>query len=330
LQPLGRDPHGQTSLHVAEKLETKSLNYSRKNCAEPILRFLKYTKNVMMLSIRRSCPICHYERDPIVNPEGRTRKPLPHDNFAKRRIAGDHDAPLECASRAGSRFKKPRLLPGALNHHESGKAPAMKKTLIVIIWTFFVLCSSMGFAGYVIHLKDGARLLVDQYVEEGDQIRFKRYGGVIGVGKDAILRIEETEVPAEPSAPKDLSEESSPVPSGQKAGGQKGTQKEQLGPDMPKREELEPADSVDKDQKKEHGKTESEKIAGFLEEKRRLDQKINTVYSEYNEAKARGDKESQSELFEKLKSLRNELTQLEREVRAAYGGNIPNWWRENR
>ena len=45
----------------------------------------------------------------------------------------------------------------------------------------------------VIHLKDGREFATDRYYEEGDQIKFKRYGGVIGIQKDLVREIEEIE-----------------------------------------------------------------------------------------------------------------------------------------
>jgi len=59
----------------------------------------------------------------------------------------------------------------------------MKKLLTAIATAVFVIYPCVCFASYVIHLKDGREFATDRYWEEGDQIKFKRYGGVIGIQK---------------------------------------------------------------------------------------------------------------------------------------------------
>ena len=67
----------------------------------------------------------------------------------------------------------------------------MKKLLTVIAAAIFVIYPSVCFASYVIHLKDGREFVTDRYWEEGNQIKFKRYGGVIGIQKGLVKGIEE-------------------------------------------------------------------------------------------------------------------------------------------
>jgi hypothetical protein len=64
----------------------------------------------------------------------------------------------------------------------------MKKLLTAIAAAVFVIYPYVCFASYVIHLKDGREFVTDRYWEEGDQIKFNRYGGVIGIQKEACLR----------------------------------------------------------------------------------------------------------------------------------------------
>jgi len=49
-----------------------------------------------------------------------------------------------------------------------------------ILVFFPIICT----AAYVIHLRDGRSFTTSEYREEGDQIKFKRFGGVIGIPKD--------------------------------------------------------------------------------------------------------------------------------------------------
>jgi hypothetical protein len=62
----------------------------------------------------------------------------------------------------------------------------MKPFLTALAAAFFLLLPALALAGYVIHLKDGSQFVTDQYVEEGDRIKFKRYGGLIRIQKDLI------------------------------------------------------------------------------------------------------------------------------------------------
>ena len=63
----------------------------------------------------------------------------------------------------------------------------MKKLLTVIAAAIFVIYPSICFTSYIIHLKDGREFVTDRYWEEGNQIKFKRYGGVIGIQKALLL-----------------------------------------------------------------------------------------------------------------------------------------------
>jgi len=62
----------------------------------------------------------------------------------------------------------------------------MTKLLTAITVAVFVIYPCVCFPSYVIHLKDGREFVTDQYYEEGDQIKFKRYGGVIEIQKDLV------------------------------------------------------------------------------------------------------------------------------------------------
>ena len=82
----------------------------------------------------------------------------------------------------------------------------MKKLLTVIAAAILLICPSICFSSYIIHLKDGRDFATDRYWEEGDLIKFKRYGGVIGLQKDQVSEIEEIE-----DVPEEKAEEVKPV-----------------------------------------------------------------------------------------------------------------------
>ncbi|MCF8144710.1 MAG: YgdI/YgdR family lipoprotein [Deltaproteobacteria bacterium] len=80
----------------------------------------------------------------------------------------------------------------------------MKKIPTAIALAVFLAYPSFSFADYVIHLKDGTRFVTDRYFEEGDQIKFKRYGGVFGIQKDRVREIEEIDIPEKNETPLDI------------------------------------------------------------------------------------------------------------------------------
>jgi len=69
----------------------------------------------------------------------------------------------------------------------------MKKLTVSFICLVFLFCASACWAAYVILLKDGRSIITHEYWEEGDQIKIKQYGGVVGIAKKNVLSIEEAD-----------------------------------------------------------------------------------------------------------------------------------------
>ena len=79
----------------------------------------------------------------------------------------------------------------------------MKKyiPLIVIIAIVFLIYPSSGLTSYKITLKNGSVLYAGHHWEEGGQVLFYTYGGILGVRKDSVKKIEESEVVVRMTAP---------------------------------------------------------------------------------------------------------------------------------
>ena len=71
----------------------------------------------------------------------------------------------------------------------------MKKIVVGIFAICFSAYASVCLGAYIIHLKDGREIVTDQYLDDGDRIKLHLYGGTIGIQKDQILNIEETDRP---------------------------------------------------------------------------------------------------------------------------------------
>ena len=70
------------------------------------------------------------------------------------------------------------------------------------------------------------------------------------------------------------------------------------------------------------------KKEAFLEGKRQIIMKREVARKAYRDAKARNEKVLAKQHYQELISLRNEIKKLEEKVKAAFGGQLPDWWRE--
>jgi len=69
----------------------------------------------------------------------------------------------------------------------------MKKIAAGFVCLGFLFCASVCSAAYLIHLKDGREITTHEYWEEGDQLKIKQYGGVVGISKEEVVSIEEAD-----------------------------------------------------------------------------------------------------------------------------------------
>ena len=214
----------------------------------------------------------------------------------------------------------------------------MKKLLTAIAAAVFLIYPSLCFSSYIIHLKDGRAFATDRYYEEGDQIKFKRYGGVIGIQKDLIKEIEVTKeveaLPTEKEKAKSTKEDVSQ--SAKKQGAEKEGVAEAEGkvkegkkevPEKVAVEQGEPEKGLDEEKKKAE-QEKAAKIEAFLEEKREIMEERKVASEAFKEAKAKNDKAAAKKHFQRIVSLQEKIKKLEKRVKAAFGGKLPDWWQE--
>ena len=201
----------------------------------------------------------------------------------------------------------------------------MKKILMAIAAAVLLISPSICFASYVIHLKDGRQFVTDRYWEEGERIKFKRYGGVIGIQRDQVKEIEEIkDLPDEnktagPETPSAQTEDTGKPEVPEKA--QMGKQGIPGGTERPKGSE-----QVKEQEKKKAEQEKAAEIKAFLEEKRLILKERERVSSKFKEAKARNDRDKKDENWNKLLLLQKQLSRLRRQVKAAHQGKLPPWW----
>ena len=71
----------------------------------------------------------------------------------------------------------------------------MKNYIAAIITIVFLICPSICFSSYLIELKNGSTFIINHYWKEGRQIKFYYYGGVVGIEKEFVREIRESDLP---------------------------------------------------------------------------------------------------------------------------------------
>jgi len=201
----------------------------------------------------------------------------------------------------------------------------MKRIVMEVLFGVLVLLPMICSAAWVIHLKDGRSFTTPEFHDDGDQISFKRYGGLIGLPRDQVLDIQEIanepekEVPKakeEPSAPESR-EETATV----KAEPPVSENREKAVTDQESTQEP-PGDEKGKDEDK---KKEDPQIA-LMKEKRRILSERENVSQAFKAAKAKNDRKEKDLYWNRLLQIQNELQQLQKKATAENKGILPPWW----
>ncbi len=129
------------------------------------------------------------------------------------------------------------------------KETSMKKILTLIVAAAFLIYPCVCFSSYIIHLKDGREFATENYSEEGDQIKFKRYGGVIGIQKGLVREIEVVEEVEELPAEKEGAKLGAPAEKTE-AGKKEASESPEKAVEVEKpKEQGEPEDASEKEKK---------------------------------------------------------------------------------
>jgi hypothetical protein len=70
----------------------------------------------------------------------------------------------------------------------------MKKFILLIATIAFFICPSICFSSYLIELKNGSIFITNHHWKEGRQIKFYCYGGVVGIPKNFVKAIRESDI----------------------------------------------------------------------------------------------------------------------------------------
>lgn len=173
----------------------------------------------------------------------------------------------------------------------------MKRVIPIIVIIAFLTCPMVSYASYLIWLKNGGKLITYHYWEEGNQIMFYIYGGILGIQKDFVREIKES----------DLIYREETV--------------EQKKPETAKIQEK----KADTENKKENEKVDLE----YYRKKRAvLKDKLDEALRKYQEVSETKDYEAKKKVRKELTKLSGQLFDLADEVKKKNKGMLPTWWEE--
>jgi len=172
----------------------------------------------------------------------------------------------------------------------------MKKILIItLIGIFSLLTSTLSYAAFLVELKSGRTIFVEDYRIEGDQATLYLQSGALKIPKSDIKSIvkqkeevERTDSPAKPD--------------------EKATEKGRVsGKGDPK------------------GKKVDMDVESYKKRKKELQEKLDGAKEVYFNAKEKSEKDKAREV---MISFSKELFALQEEVKQKNNGTLPDWWGE--
>jgi hypothetical protein len=174
--------------------------------------------------------------------------------------------------------------------------------LTVIILLSFSAFPAAGDASYLILLKNGGKLTTPRYWSEGDQIKFYIYGGIAGIKKDSVGKIEksasENMMYVKPQVRQETTEEVSEVSS--------------------------------KTNDRENEKTgEKPDINYYKEKKSLLKAELDRTLDRLREATKDRDPEAKKKAREEMRKISSQIYDLTDELKEKNTGKLPEgWWEE--
>jgi len=201
----------------------------------------------------------------------------------------------------------------------------MKKILAAIATAAFAIYPSICSAAYIIHLKNGRELVTERYWEEGGQIKFTRYGGVIGIQKDLVKNIEEIE-----DLPREKVKEAPTMHKGPETTEKMGAREDVVVKEESTGGKTEHEKAIGKKKKESEKEEKKIDIAHYQRQKRALLEKQREAQEKYRKALDTGDKATQRQVKRELKEIDKKMSELALKLIEENSGIVPGWWHEIR
>ena len=179
----------------------------------------------------------------------------------------------------------------------------MKNYIAGIITIVFFVCPSISFSSYLIELKNGSTFITNHYWKEKGQIKFYCRGGVVGIGKEFIRKIRESDLPYKEA----VFEQEAPETSDQT-------------PEIASRE------AGEKARKEIETKRKDIDVAYYQKEKSDLKEKYWEAREKLKQARQARNKIAVRDAKEKIKAIRSQQTELALKLKKENNGMLPAWW----
>ena len=182
----------------------------------------------------------------------------------------------------------------------------MKNYIAAIITIVFLICPSICFSSYLIELKNGSTFIINHYWEEGSQVKFYYYGGVVGIEKEFVKAIRESNIAykEEIDSPKNVLSEKEI----------KYDESQSTSKDSESKNKL----SEDKLNTDDYKNKKISLIKSLKNQQKKLEQDISSGKAEmWIERRRR-----------KIKDLRTDINNLAKEIMEKNNEILPDWWHE--
>ena len=178
----------------------------------------------------------------------------------------------------------------------------MKKFILLIATIAFFICPSICFSSYLIELNNGSTFITNHHWKEGRQIKFYCYGGVVGIEKDMVKKIRESDLPYKEEIIEQTASQTIEIAS-KEAGKKTGEET---------KEEMEKIDATFYKNKK----------SALMERYHEAKKKLQQATKDHNRA-------LQREANNELKEISKQRAAIAREIKERNNGILPKWWQRH-
>lgn len=173
----------------------------------------------------------------------------------------------------------------------------VKKIISIAVIFLLPAYPALSSAAYLIELINGNKFITSGHWEEGGEIRFYYYGGVVGFPKEIVREIRESDLPYNEPLPEE----------------------------KPSKTDGEIADEAVMPQGNS-AKAQPPDDSAYRARKESLKKQIAEAMNKYNASLGQDDKKEIAETYQEAARLSAELKALKKEVKEKYGGKLPDWW----
>ena len=179
----------------------------------------------------------------------------------------------------------------------------MKNYIAVIVTIVFFICPPICFSSYLVELKNGSTFIISHHWKEGGQIKFYYYGGVVGIEKEFVKAIRESDIA--------YKEE---IDSKQNGVGPKSKINEKSG-------------IIPIEKKEKH---ETVDLEYYKEKKSLLEAELNRTFDKLREATKNKDQKAKKKGRDEVKKISARMYDLTDELIKKNNGKMPEGWWEKK